>query len=419
MFLLLGLAILMTKQLHLTVASCSTAKGCFPPVDNIAFGRAASANSTCGNPAKIFEIPGDITDICNASEASKSHPASLVNDNSLSSWWQAEEYISFVTLELKFSYAMRLEKSSLTFRSFLPKRMILEKSSDYGLTWTAYQYYAEFCLNSPDGLFQGLKLRDRSSLPNNSTEAFCLEEDSITGNPMEFRAAERFRDNRFDDQAIIEHLIITNLRAHFRDLDTFGDDLIDDRHEILRKYFHAVTEWVVEGHCYCSGHSDRCIQRGNESTVAGKVLSGCDCQHNTQGDHCNECLPLYNNKPYQKGNSTHSNECELCQCYQHSQSCVYDSNKGYGVCQNCTDNTQGDMCERCITGFYHDPMKNLSDPDSCVECNCSLSGSLSPDCNNGGACACKANVDGAKCNMCKPGFFNLQASDPHGCKGAG
>jgi hypothetical protein len=54
-----------------------------------------------------------------------------------------------------------------------------------------------------------------------------------------------------------------------------------------------------------------------------------------------------------------------------------------------------------------------------VECNCSLSGSLSPDCNNGGACACKANVDGAKCNMCKPGFFNLQASDPHGCKGAG
>lgn len=30
---------------------------------------------------------------------------------------------------------------------------------------------------------------------------------------------------------------------------------------------------------------------------------------------------------------------------------------------------------------------------------------------------CKTNVEGTKCNACKPGFFNLQVGDPNGCQG--
>lgn len=56
----------------------------------------------------------------------------------------------------------------------------------------------------------------------------------------------------------------------------------------------------------------------------------------------------------------------MCECHQHSQSCVYDSAKGYGVCLNCADITEGDMCERCIAQFYQDPAKNFDDPGSCI-----------------------------------------------------
>ena len=45
---------------------------------------------------------------------------------------------------------------------------------------------------------------------------------------------------------------------------------------------------------------------------------------------------------------------------------MYDEGKGFGVCQNCTDNTEGDMCERCKTNFYVDPKKNFDDPGSCI-----------------------------------------------------
>lgn len=33
-----------------------------------------------------------------------------------------------------------------------------------------------------------------------------------------------------------------------------------------------------------------------------------------------------------------------------------------------------------------------------------------------GQCRCKANVDGARCDRCKAGFFGLSADDPQGCQ---
>ena len=191
MCLISSLVVLTLTTLTFTTAVCPASRGCFPPVGNIAFGRTAGANSTCGDPARVFEIvtsTDNVIDICNASRAAKSHQASFVNDNDTATWWQAEEYTFFVTLQFNFSFPMRLEKSTLTFRSFRPNRMILEKSSDYGLTWTTYQYYSPICLGMliPDGLFQRLNESSRKSLPSNSTEAFCVVEDSTPNNPDQF-----------------------------------------------------------------------------------------------------------------------------------------------------------------------------------------------------------------------------------------
>lgn len=34
----------------------------------------------------------------------------------------------------------------------------------------------------------------------------------------------------------------------------------------------------------------------------------------------------------------------------------------------------------------------------------------------GGQCRCKANVEGPRCDKCKPGFFGLSADNPQGCQ---
>ena len=34
-----------------------------------------------------------------------------------------------------------------------------------------------------------------------------------------------------------------------------------------------------------------------------------------------------------------------------------------------------------------------------------------------GRCICKPNVEGQRCDRCKPGFWNLRRDDPDGCKG--
>lgn len=36
-------------------------------------------------------------------------------------------------------------------------------------------------------------------------------------------------------------------------------------------------------------------------------------------------------------------------------------------------------------------------------------------CDNQGKCQCKANVEGEKCERCKPGYFDLQPTNPMGC----
>ena len=48
-------------------------------------------------------------------------------------------------------------------------------------------------------------------------------------------------------------------------------------------------------------------------------------------------------------------------------------------------------------------------------CDCDATGSRSTtECkNNGGQCACKDNVTGRRCNMCKRGFYGFSAT---GCK---
>lgn len=61
------------------------------------------------------------------------------------------------------------------------------------------------------------------------------------------------------DEEVIERLSVTNLRIRLDMLNTLGDDLLDPRPDVLRKYYYAIYDWNVHGRCSCNGHADSCV----------------------------------------------------------------------------------------------------------------------------------------------------------------
>ena len=58
--------------------------------------------------------------------------------------------------------------------------------------------------------------------------------------------------------------IITNLRVDLKS--QFNEFLEDDRFKV-----YAVSEWVINGTCFCNGHGSSCVPLGDETTADGKV----------------------------------------------------------------------------------------------------------------------------------------------------
>ena len=80
------------------------------------------------------------------------------------------------------------------------------------------------------------------------------------------------------------------------------------------------------------------------------------------------------------------------------------------------------MCKRFIWYSYFIHLVLLF-----LACNCDSVGGVSGgECEGkndpeagllAGRCICKTNVEGQRCDRCKPGFWNLRRDDPDGCKG--
>ncbi|KAL6739145.1 hypothetical protein Aduo_012631 [Ancylostoma duodenale] len=348
-------------------------------------------------------------------------------------WWQSENGVQNVTVQLDLEAEFHFTHLIMTFKSFRPAAMIIERSADFGKTWQVYRYFAYDCAGTFPGIPEGP--------PKKHTDVICTRAYSdvapSTGGELVYKVISPHiaTENPYADE-IANLLKITNLRFNFTKLHTLGDDLLDYRPEIEEKYYYAIYEIVVRGSCSCYGHASRCIPIDNSNDPAlsrPDIVHGrCECMHNTEGLNCEKCRDFYNDLPWRPAIGEDTNECRRCECNGHAARCHFDravyQASGYqsgGVCDDCQHNTQGKNCEQCKPFFYRDPQRAISDPYVCLPCSCDKAGSQDDGICEGeedperglvaGKCYCKPNVDGPRCDRCKNGFWDLQASNPDGC----
>ncbi|RNA06495.1 Laminin subunit beta-1, partial [Brachionus plicatilis] len=441
------------KTLNFLKAFNCRAKSCFR-IGNVLLGRSnfIYANSTCGLqrterfcildqnmtgfdvPDRTFffsqnnHIKGFRCMICNSAQKfnhifnQNSHRIENViflnrpNKHELAlKWWQAENGQQNVYIQFDLESQFLLSNIYIHFKSYPPGALVIEKSFDYGVSWQPIAYYSSNCrhhfahIPTQSSVFFEPKCTDRYS-------KFDVRE-------LIYRPLSGYKLT--DGLDVATHLKMTNLRLNFSELLMFGDQHMSKNKNVMMKYFYAINEIRIMGSCFCNGHASLCTQMEDveydQYALDRMVHSKCLCEHDTEGNNCERCLPMFNDRPWMPATDGQVNECKKCECHGHAFSCHFSLEKfamtnqtSGGVCDNCVHNTEGYNCERCKNGFYHDNSLPFSHPLSCKPCNCNVNGSKNFQCNSN-QCECKVNVMGDNCDKCKPGYWNLEGSNPHGC----
>uniref|UniRef100_A0A8B9F2S8 Laminin subunit beta 4 n=1 Tax=Amazona collaria TaxID=241587 RepID=A0A8B9F2S8_9PSIT len=429
------------------------AGSCHPAVGDLLLGRSKqlTASSTCGmNSPQKYCIIGYLEAeqkcfLCDSRypyNPYTQHNSHMVENviatfehDRKKKWWQSENGVDHVSIRLDLETLFQFSHLILTFKTFRPAAMLVERSTDFGHTWKVFRYFAQDCAASFPNISPGPA--------KNVGDVICDSRYSDIEPSTEGEVVLKALDPSFEIEDpyvpyIQELVTLTNLRINFTKLHTLGDALLGRRHsDPLEKYYYAVYEMVVRGSCFCNGHASQCdpVQnlRGDVFHQPGMVHGRCLCHHNTEGLSCERCKDFYNDAPWRPAEGTQDNACKRCNCNGHSGRChfdlaMYQASGGVsgGVCEDCQDNTTGQHCDQCKPFFYQDPHKAISDPQACLPCNCNPEGTLyNGVCESrtdpalgmvAGRCPCKGNVEGVRCDQCRANYYGLNSSDPFGCQ---
>ncbi|XP_035498538.2 netrin-4-like [Scophthalmus maximus] len=423
-------------------SSCS-GRACNPRMGNLSRGRVLSSRSVCGSnsseqycfyeqsaaPGRRESCSAAKCGKCNSAIPGQAHPPSAMSDCAFrhpDTWWQSAGGAQGETLRLDLETEFLFTHLILVFRSPRPAAMVLERSRDHGRTWRALGHYAGDC-DEAFGLAEGSPVRQRgAACTSKYSGAFpCTRGEVI------YRALSPWQSVDPYGPAAQDQLMITNLRVRLLQRQPCPCQAKHPGAAILPTDHFAIYDFIVKGSCLCNGHADHCVPaRGyqpSQHRTSNMVHGKCVCRHNTAGDHCERCTPLYNDQPWQPANGLLGtpHECQKCKCNGHAKSCHFSrglwlatGRRSGGVCDNCRHNTEGRHCQNCKKGFSRDPGRPKTAPDSCKPCSCHTAGSVlsggSPLCSpTSGECTCKPGVGGPRCDSCMMGYWGLRE---YGCR---
>ena len=305
--------------------TCNDDEVCLPGAEDIAVPpRTITANNTCGQEPYDNYCPLSRPTACfgcNSASDEDKHPAEFMIDSSggystsnFETWWQSQNWWEwyqeglqqplpvYITISFNKSYVLTGE-IKVTFKFTKPAKMVMEKSTDFGLSWTPLQYFADNCQErfgmEPSGL-------------NCSTNAILCSERYSDQNegPLYFSFLNCYTKETFWDPQIQNLTEATDLRLRLEFPATDGLHVTKQENN-LRKYFYAISDIQVFGRCQCNGHGENC-EFPEDPTNGGYInIPKCLCRHNTEGVNCERCQPLYNNKAWMPATSTKEpNRCK-------------------------------------------------------------------------------------------------------------
>uniref|UniRef100_A0AAY4AIB8 Uncharacterized protein n=1 Tax=Denticeps clupeoides TaxID=299321 RepID=A0AAY4AIB8_9TELE len=393
------------------------ASRCMPKFENAAFNRSVTVSNVCGAPPEDYCMQTGSTRSCHQCESANPnhhHNATYLTDFHIDdepTWWQSQsmfygiQYPTSVNLTLHLGKAYEITYVHLKFYTSRPESFAIYKRTQEDGPWLPYQYYSASC-----GKTYGRNTRSYIRPGGDEREALCTDEFSdispLTGGNVAFSTLEgRPSAYNFDQSPVLQDWVTaTDLMISLDRLNTFGDEFFKDA-KVLRSYFYAISDFSVGGRCKCNGHASECVLSDEGKPV-------CVCEHNTAGADCHLCAPFYQNRPWARATADSANQCVMCNCSDHADTCVFDpeqyrrSGSG-GRCVGCRDNTDGAHCEHCRSNFFRRHLDHV-----CSNCSCNAMGSVSLQCDEQGVCVCRDNVMGQKCDACKPGHHSLS---PGGC----
>uniref|UniRef100_UPI00358F3273 laminin-like protein epi-1 n=1 Tax=Myxine glutinosa TaxID=7769 RepID=UPI00358F3273 len=420
---------------------------CYPATGDLLQGRAKqlTATSTCG----LFGVEkyctmGDLNtvqkcfecDSRNSTDSSqKNHRVQNIildfHQNYRDNWWQSQNGVEKVTLQLDLEAEFLFTHLILTFKTFRPAAMYIERSSDFGQTWRPYRYFAQHCAKA----FPRVPLWPPRQITNVVCDQRYSDMEPSTGGEVIYKVLEpsiKIKDPY--SKEIQDLLHVTNLRVVFMKLHTMGDNKLNIGPEARWKYHYALYSAVLRGSCFCYGHAQICTPASISLGHAKNMVNGnCACKHNTDGKNCEQCKDFHHDTPWRLAKGPQTNACKRCECNGHSERCnfdhavyMYSGNVSGGVCSDCQHNTAGQHCDTCRPMYYLQPGHSIRDPHACQPCNCNPLGTLHEgacdpitDPSTGavaGTCHCKPRVQGPRCEQCLPGHHRVRRDDPSSCR---
>ncbi|XP_037900995.1 laminin subunit alpha [Glossina fuscipes] len=436
-----------------------------PPYFNLATGRKIYATATCGMDTDGPElycklvgantendhidysvIQGQVCDYCDPTIPEKNHAPEHAIDGT-ESWWQSPPLsrgMKFNEVNLTIDFGQEFHVAYLFIRmgnSPRPGLWTLEKSSDYGKTWSPWQHFSDTPADCET--YFG---KDTYKPINNDDDVICtteyskivpLENGEI---PVMLLNDRPSATNYFNSSILQEWTRATNVRIRLlRTKNLLGHLMSVARQDptVTRRYFYSIKDISIGGRCMCNGHADTCDVKDPKSPV--RILA-CRCQHHTCGIQCNECCPGFEAKKWRQNTNARPFECEPCNCHGHTNDCIYDEDvdrkrlsldvhgryEGGGRCLNCQHNTEGINCNKCKPKYYRSVGKYWNETDVCQPCRCDYFYSTGNCMEESGICECRKAFQPPNCDTCAYGYYgypncrececNLNGTDGYHCE---